>query len=94
MALKKQEDERRKKAGKSKAKVNDNNVGSVAAGGKYDYVQMEAPRALPRRGRSEAGATAAKADVTKQPDYWKKQQTVWSNASPRSRPTSRGRSCS
>lgn len=79
MALKKQEDERRKKAGKSKAKVNDNNVGSVAAGGrKYGYVQMEpeeAAAAAAEEGEGPKAAAAAKGDVTKQPDYWKKQQT-------------------
>ena len=76
MALKKQEDERRKKAGKSKAKVNDNNVGSVAAGGrKYGYVQMEPEEAAAEEGAGQEKAAAAKGDVTKQPDYWKKQQT-------------------
>lgn len=78
MALKKQEDERRKKAGKSKAKVNDNNVGSVAAGGsKYGYVQMEPEEAAAaaEEGEGQKAAAAAKVDVTKQPDYWKKQQT-------------------
>lgn len=76
MALKKQEDERRKKAGKSKAKVNDNNVGSVAAGGgKYGYVQMEPEEAAAEEGEGQKPPTAAKGDVTKQPDYWKKQQT-------------------
>lgn len=77
MALKKQEDERRKKAGKSKAKVNDNNVGSVAAGGrKYGYVQMEPEEAAAaEEGEGQKKAEAAKGDVTKQPDYWKKQQT-------------------
>ena len=42
MAMKKQEDERRKKAAKSKVKVTDANVTSVAAGNKkYGFVQME-----------------------------------------------------
>jgi hypothetical protein len=76
MALKKQEDERRKKAGKSKAKVHDNNVNSVAAGGrKYGFVQMESEEAAAEEGQEQKPATAAKGDVTKQPDYWKKQQT-------------------
>ncbi|HOW44329.1 MAG TPA: hypothetical protein PK919_04050 [Candidatus Aminicenantes bacterium] len=74
IALKKQEDERRKKAAQSKAKVNDNNVTSVAAGGrKYGFVQMESEEPAAGEGEKEKPA-AAKADVTKQPDYWKKQQ--------------------
>lgn len=75
MALKKQEDERRKKTAKSKVKVNDNNVGSVAAGGrKYGFVQMEPEEAAGEEGGAQKPATAPKGDATKQPDYWKKQQ--------------------
>ena len=75
IALKKQEDERRKKAPQSKAKDNANNVTSVAAGGrKYGFVQMESEEPAAGEGEKEKPA-AAKADVTKQPDYWKKQQT-------------------
>ena len=76
MALKKQEDERRKKIAKSKLAVNDNNVNSISAGGKkYGFVQMESDEPL---AEETAGPTPEKdnsGDVTKQPDFWKKQQS-------------------
>lgn len=75
MALKKQEEERRKKLGKSKAKITNDNVNTVAVGGgRYGYVQMEPEESA----AEDAGPGQAEApkqdDVTKQPDFWKKQQ--------------------
>jgi hypothetical protein len=76
MALKKQEDERRKKLAKSKLTVNDTNVNSISVGNKkYGFVQMESDEPPPEgEGAAQPGA-AKKNDVTKQPDFWKKQQT-------------------
>ncbi len=76
MALKKQEDERRKKLAKSKITVTDTNVNSISVGNKkYGFVQMES-EAPPQEGEGPAQPGAAKKnDVTKQPDFWKKQQT-------------------
>lgn len=75
MALKKQEEERRKKLGKAKAKITNDNVNTVSVGGgRYGYVQME-----PEVGAAEdvsPGQIKApqKEDETKQPDFWKRQQ--------------------
>jgi len=73
MAMKKKEDERRKNLAKSKLKVNDTNVNSVTTGGKkYGFVQMETDG-----GEVEEEAPVAareKKDVTKEPDFWRKQQ--------------------
>lgn len=76
MALKKQEDERRKKLAKSKITVTDTNVNSISVGNKkYGFVQMESAEP-PQKGEGAAQPEAAqKNDVTKQPDFWKKQQT-------------------
>lgn len=76
MAMKKQEDERRKKLGKSKITVTDANVNSISVGNKkYGFVQMESDVSAPgEEGPAQPGA-AKKNDVTKQPDFWKKQQT-------------------
>lgn len=75
VALKKQEEERRKKLAKSKLTVNDNNVNSVAVGGsRYGYVQMEPEEAAAAEEGAPGAAGAKKSDVTKQPDFWKKQQ--------------------
>jgi hypothetical protein len=75
LAMKKQEDARRKNIAKSKLAVNDNNVNSVSVGNKkYGFVQMESDGPLPEE---EAGLTPGKegsVDETKQPDFWKKQQ--------------------
>jgi len=77
MALKKQEDERRKKLAKSKLQVNDTNVSSVLVGGKkFGFVQMETEGEVAEEQAPEAeGAPAKKGSVTQQPDFWKKQQT-------------------
>jgi hypothetical protein len=81
MAMKKQEDERRKKLAKSKLVINDTNVNTVSAGDKkYGFVQMEsestsgtgseiiAPPTEPTDNKSQE-------DKTKQADFWIKQKT-------------------
>jgi len=82
VALKKKEEERRKKISKSKQVVNDSNVAVIAGSGKsYGFVQMESETPPAEETVAEtAGApttTAAAAEIseTKQPDFWKKQQT-------------------
>jgi hypothetical protein len=75
VALKKQEEERRKKIAKSKHAINDTNVNSITVAGKgYGFVQMEsdappAPDVVP-----EAAQAANDAPMEKTPDFWKKQQ--------------------
>jgi uncharacterized small protein (DUF1192 family) len=78
MAMKKQEDERRKKLAKSKITVTDANVNSISAGNKkYGFVQMESDTPSPGAGEEKAAFPGAseKNDQTQQPDFWKKQQT-------------------
>jgi len=83
MAMKKEEEARRKKLAKSKLAVNDNNVNSVSAGGKqYGFIQMETEGALPEEGKAEGAAPATtqpkgemQDDKTKTAEYWKKQQS-------------------
>ncbi len=76
MAMKKQEDERRKKIAKSKIAVSDTNVNTVVVAGKtYGFVQMESDEPAPAEDVA-AGPTGGKderGDITKQPDYWQKQ---------------------
>lgn len=76
MAMKKQEDERRKKLAKSKITVTDTNVNSISVGNKkYGFVQMESDVSQQEEeGPAQPGA-AKKNDETRQPDFWKKQQT-------------------
>lgn len=75
MALKKQEDARRKTIAKSKLAVNDTNVNSVSVGNKkYGFVQMESDEPLPEEAAAPTPGKDNREDVTKQPDYWKKQQ--------------------
>lgn len=75
IALKKQEDARRKTIAKSKLAVNDSNVNSVTvAGKKYGFVQMESDEPLPEETIAPTPGKDDKVDVTKQPDFWKKQQ--------------------
>jgi hypothetical protein len=77
MAMKKQEDERRKKIAKSKIAVSDTNVNSVSvAGKKYGFVQMESdePAASGEDVVLPASGKGSSEDPTKQPDFWKKQQ--------------------
>jgi len=77
MALKKEEEARRKKLAKSKLAVNDSNVNSISAGGKqYGFVQMESEGAPPEEDAAQAPTQPkgkAEGDETKQPDFWKKQ---------------------
>lgn len=78
VALKKQEEERRKKISKSRQAVTDTNVNRFSSGGKpYGFVQMESDTPPPAEGQLNppAGTSAASpADMEKQPDFWKKQQ--------------------
>lgn len=77
MALKKQEEERRKKIAKSKLKVTDTNLGSVVVGGaKYGFVQIEPEEAAAgEEAAPPVEGAAKKGDETRQPDFWKNQQT-------------------
>jgi chromosome segregation ATPase len=76
MAMKKQEDERRKNLAKSKLKVTDTNVNSVAVGGKrFSFVQIETDGVVIEEEAPAAEGAVKKDDVTRQPDFWKKQQT-------------------
>jgi hypothetical protein len=75
MAMKKQEDARRKKIAKSKIAVSDTNLNSVVVEGRrYGFVQMESDEPVPEDAvvspTSEKGSSE---DVSKQPDYWQKQ---------------------
>lgn len=75
MALKKQEEERRKKLGASKAKVTNDNLGSIATGGKkYGFVQMEAEEPPADEAAAAPGPEARKEDPARRPEYWKNQQ--------------------
>jgi len=77
IAMKKQEDARRKNLAKSKLAVNDNNVNSVAVGNKkYGFVQMESSEPLPE-GEADLipGKEGRAEDAKQQPDFWKKQQS-------------------
>jgi hypothetical protein len=75
VALKKQEEERRKKIPRSRQVITDANVGSFTSGGKsYGFVQMES-EGPPAEGNIPAVAASANpADEQKQPDFWKRQQ--------------------
>ncbi len=77
IAMKKKEDERRKQIAKSRIVVNDSNVNSISTGNKkYGFVQMESDEPPPEEGEAAAPTgTSSKADETKQPSYWKDQQT-------------------
>lgn len=73
IALKKQEEERRKKNPKSKLTINDTNVNTVSSGGKsYGFVQMESEGTPATETVSTNNENQT--DETKQPDFWKKQQ--------------------
>jgi hypothetical protein len=78
VALKKQEEERRKKITKSKQSVTDANVNLIGSGGKsYGFVQMESEEPPEEGIASEAAPdNESQADETKQPDFWKKQQVA------------------
>lgn len=76
MAMKKQEDERRKKLAKSKIVVTDTNVNSISVGNKkYGFVQMESDEPLQEGEEADLPGARKKKDLTQQPDFWKKQQT-------------------
>jgi chromosome segregation ATPase len=80
VAMKKEEEARRKKLAKSKLAVNDTNVNSVSAGGKkYGFVQMETEEgALPQEGEALTSAGPkgkTEGDETKRPDFWRRQQS-------------------
>ncbi|HUU04771.1 MAG TPA: hypothetical protein VMZ49_02720 [Patescibacteria group bacterium] len=76
VAMKKQEEERRKKNAKSKLAVNDSNINSVSvAGKKYGFVQLESDEPLADEALAPLPGKDKKEDVSKQPDFWKKQQS-------------------
>lgn len=76
MAMKKQEDARRKNLAKSKLAVNDNNVNSISVGSKkYGFVQMESDEPLAEETAEPTPGKDAREDAAKQPDFWKKQQS-------------------
>lgn len=90
MALKKQEEARRKKIPKSKQAITDANVNTITSGGKsYGFVQMESEAPLAEENisevsnsenqsaeakPSEVSTSENKSTETKQSDFWKKQQ--------------------
>ena len=75
VALKKQEEERRKKNAKSKQAINDTNVGTIGSGGKsYGFVQMKSEGPPAEDNISTVSYSENKIDEKKQPDFWKKQQ--------------------
>lgn len=78
VALKKQEEERRKKISKSKQLITDANVAKFSGGSRpYGFVQMESDAPPPATGEtaptSVANASAPK-EEERQADYWKRQQ--------------------
>ena len=75
VALKKQEEERRKKIAKSKQAINDTNVNTISSGGKsYGFVQMESEEPPAEENISTVANSENPIDEKKQPDFWKKQQ--------------------
>jgi hypothetical protein len=75
VALKKQEEERRKKIGKSKQAITDSNVNMISSGGKsYGFVQMESEEPPAEKSISPVSNSEKQTDEKKQPDFWKKQQ--------------------
>jgi hypothetical protein len=75
VALKKQEEERRKKITKSKQVINDTNVNTISSGGKsYGFVQMESEGPPAEENISTVADSENPIDQEKQPDFWKKQQ--------------------
>ena len=75
VALKKQEEERRKKISKSKQAITDSNINTITSGGKsYGFVQMESD-SPPAEGNIPAAAAGENQTAeNKQPDFWKKQK--------------------
>jgi len=81
VALKKQEEERRKKISKSKQTINDSNLNSITIVGKsYGFVQMESEAPPTEEGAAETADAAQTGDrvpevaENKRPDFWKRQQ--------------------
>jgi hypothetical protein len=75
VALKKQEEERRKKIAKSKQAITDSNVNAISSGGKsYGFVQMESEEPPAEENISTVANSENPIDEKKQPDFWKKQQ--------------------
>ena len=75
VALKKQEEERRKKISKSKQAITDTNVNTVSGSGKsYGFVQMESEGLPVEENISPVFNNENQTDEKKQPDFWKKQQ--------------------
>jgi hypothetical protein len=75
VALKKQEEERRKKIAKSKQVITDANVNAITSGGRsYGFVQMESEAPPAEATIPEAPVAGEPANEQKQPDFWKKQQ--------------------
>jgi hypothetical protein len=78
MAMKRQEDERRKKLAKSKTSVNDTNVNTISVGNKkFGFVKMESEGSLPQEGvpAEPKKQNQNEADKTKTADFWQKQKT-------------------
>jgi hypothetical protein len=76
VALKKQEEERRKKIAKSKQAITDANVNTISSGGKsYGFVQIESEGPPAEENISAVSYSENQNDEKKQPDFWKKQQT-------------------
>jgi len=75
VALKKQEEERRKRISKSKQAVSDTNVNTISSGGKsYGFVQMESAGPPAEATVADVPSNANENNENKQPDFWKKQQ--------------------
>jgi hypothetical protein len=76
MALKKQEEERRKKLGKAKIKITNDNVNSISGGGKpYGFVQVEGGGSSPAGEETAPQAAEEEGNEEKRPDYWQKQKS-------------------
>jgi hypothetical protein len=75
IALKKQEEERRKKISKSKQAITDTNINTIASGGKsYGFVQMESEGPPVEKNIPPVANSENQIDEQKQPEFWKKQQ--------------------
>ena len=75
VALKKQEEERRKKIPKSKQAITDANVNTITSGGKsYGFVQMESEALPVEENISAVAQNGNETPENKKPGFWKKQQ--------------------
>jgi hypothetical protein len=76
MAMKKKEDERRKKIAKAKITITDSNVNSISVGNKkYGFVQIESDEPPPEGEVLTPPVAGNQEDETKQPEYWRRQQS-------------------